>query len=159
MAGADPAAIRRRAASLDQGRWGIFAVTIGAAFASLIAILADLAAAHGAPGAALRAGVAVATILLSWVFVHTVFAQHYAHLWFANGGGLDFPGERKPGYVDFLYFSFVIGMTFQVSDVATRSREMRGLALAHGLVSFIFNTVILALTINLAAALVSLGPG
>jgi uncharacterized membrane protein len=153
MLGATPETMRRRAAILDEGNWTIFALTVGAAGAALAAILVDLAASKGEPGQAARAVLAAATVLVSWTFVHTVFAQHYAHLWFLRMGGLDFPDTPEPDIWDCVYFSFVIGMTFQVSDVQVTSREMRRLVLVHGLVSFLFNTVILALSVNLAAGL------
>jgi uncharacterized membrane protein len=96
------------------------------------------------------------------MLVHTLFAVHYAHGYYGDAprdgrggiaGGLAFPGGAEPDYWDFLYFSFVIGMTSQVSDVQTTSPWMRRLCLAHGIVSFFFNTVILALTVNSAAGL------
>ena len=98
----------------------------------------------------------------SWFLIHTVFAMHYAHGYyhdedegpgFASAGGLEFPNEKEPDFLDFAYFSFVIGMTCQVSDVQVSSQGMRRLALVHGLLSFVFNTVILALSINLASGL------
>jgi uncharacterized membrane protein len=100
-----------------------------------------------------------ATIVLSWLFAHTAFAVHYAHEYFADRGprhepGLIFPGRAKaPDYWDFLYFSFVVGMTCQVSDVQVATQSWRRLVLAHGVVSFLFNTVVLALSINLVAGL------
>jgi uncharacterized membrane protein len=149
----DPEAMRRRAALLDEGKWAILALTVGAAIACLAAILLDLASSKGAPGFAGRAVLAAVTVLLSWTFVHAVFAQHYAHLWYGARGGLEFPGTPDPDAADFVYFSFVVGMTFQVSDVQVTSKTMRRLVVAHGLVSFLFNTVILALSVNLAAGL------
>ena len=96
------------------------------------------------------------TILLSWSFIQVMFAFHYAHEFYAEhrqpAGGLGFPGQEAPDYWDFLYFAFVIGMTFQVSDVTVRSKVMRKTVLAHGLLSFIFNVTLLALAINLAAS-------
>jgi uncharacterized membrane protein len=91
---------------------------------------------------------------------HTTFAFRYAHEYYeaAPGsskvdGGLEFPGEDQPDYLDFMYFSLVLGMTFQVSDVQITSRKLRRLATVHGLLSFLFNTIILALTVNIAAGL------
>lgn len=102
-------------------------------------------------------------VICSWALVHTVFGLRYAHTYYgdpdgptgpkSHAGGLDFPGDREPDYMDFAYFSFVIGMTFQVSDVVITSRDFRKLVLAHGMLSFGFNTVILALTINTVSAL------
>jgi uncharacterized membrane protein len=99
------------------------------------------------------------TLLLSWLFTHTLFAVHYAHAFYTDQAadcppGLMFPGKQEdPDYWDFLYFSFVIGMTSQTSDVQVSSRPWRRLALAHGLLSFLFNAVVLALCINLLAGL------
>jgi uncharacterized membrane protein len=98
------------------------------------------------------------TILLSWLLAHTVFALHYAHEYFRDLAenrppGLNFPSEHDdPDYWDFLYFSFVVGMTAQVSDVQVLTQPWRRLVLAHGILSFLFNTVVLALSINLFAA-------
>ncbi len=100
-------------------------------------------------------------LLLSWTLVHTLFATRYAYMYYADhkddpethAGGLEFPDEPHPGFLDFAYFSFVIGMTFQVSDVAVSSRKLRKVVLLHSLLSFGFNTIIVALTINLIAGL------
>lgn len=97
----------------------------------------------------------------SWLMIHTTFTFHYAHMYYddlmgdntRHAEGLIFPNEKKPDYLDFAYFSFVIGMTFQVSDTAISSRMIRRQALFHGMISFIINTFIVALTINLLAAL------
>jgi uncharacterized membrane protein len=102
---------------------------------------------------------AAATVGLSWLLIHTRYAFHYAHRYIEAGGAgdeqvLDFPGEQAPDYGDFLYFSFVIGMTSQVSDVTVHTRAMRRLVLMHSLLSFAFNMLILALGVNaLASAL------
>ncbi len=90
--------------------------------------------------------------------MNTIFALHYAHEfygdWGGKGSGLDFPGTREPDYWDFFYFAFVIGMTFQVSDVQITSRRIRRLALFHALIAFAFNTAIVALSINIISGLV-----
>lgn len=99
---------------------------------------------------------AVTGMFLSWVLVHTIFTFHYAHMFYDEGrkaAGLDFPNEKEPDYIDFAYFSFVIGMTFQVSDVAISSRIIRRTVLAHALIAFALNTFVVALTINLVAGL------
>jgi uncharacterized membrane protein len=99
--------------------------------------------------------VAVA-ILCSWFFVHTIFAFHYAHEYYGDAGerrGLTFPHESKPDYWDFLYFSFNFGAAGQTSDVVIVSKRMRRRALGHILVSFLFNTTILALALNIGAGL------
>ncbi|HML30837.1 MAG TPA: DUF1345 domain-containing protein, partial [Hyphomicrobium sp.] len=98
---------------------------------------------------------AAGTILSSWSLLHTAFAAHYAHRCFARGRtkpGLDFPGE-EPRFVDFLYYSYTIGMTFQTSDVDTKTSEMRTLTIVHGIFSFVFNTVIIAISVGLASGL------
>lgn len=151
MAGADVARIRRRAVILDEGRFAILIVVVGAALASLGGIVAQL----GAGRAPSHLALSTITILLSWTFVHVIFALHYAHEFYAakpRGGGLTFPGGEDPDYWDFLYFSLVIGMTSQVSDVAVTGRTIRRTVAAHGVVSFLFNAALIALTVNIAAS-------
>jgi uncharacterized membrane protein len=143
--------IRRHAVVADDGRFAILVLTGGAALASLLAIVAEIGAnSRGAQQVTL----AIVTIALSWTMVHTSFALHYAHDYYRpkQPGGLKFPDEDKPDYWDFVYFSFVIGMTAQVSDVAITDRTIRRTATAHGIVSFVFNTALLALMVNLAAS-------
>ena len=108
----------------------------------------------------LKVALVAVTLFLSWLMTHVTFALRYAHEFYAkdNGGpdvdrGLEFPGEKSPDYLDFLYFSLVLGMTFQVSDVTITSRKFRRVATLHGLVGFLFNTVIVAFTVNIAAGL------
>jgi uncharacterized membrane protein len=158
MAGADVARIRRRAAILDEGRLAILVVVVGAAVASLGGIVAQLGRERAAP----HLGLATVTILLSWALVHVIFALHYAHEFYAEkprGGGLTFPGGEEPDYWDFLYFSLVIGMTSQVSDVAVNGRTIRRTVAAHGVVSFLFNAALIALTVNIAASALVGNPG
>jgi uncharacterized membrane protein len=146
------ASIRRVAALQDDGRFFILALTSTGAFASIAAIILELHAAQRAPA---HLALAAATIVLSWAVIHTTFALHYAHEYYRGGetGGLAFPGgEQQPDYWDFVYFSFVIGMTAQVSDVGITDRMIRRTAIAHGVVSFIFNTALLALMVNIAAS-------
>ena len=94
--------------------------------------------------------------MLSWAFVHVIFALHYAHEYYGERGtgqdGLIFPGNQKPDYFDFAYFSFIIGMTAQTADVSIASRAIRRTATAHGIVSFLFNVTLLALMVNIAAS-------
>lgn len=105
--------------------------------------------------------ITVAGMMLSWVMVHTLFTFHYAHDYYVpdekdkskHVGGLDFPGNERPDYIDFAYFAFVIGCTFQVSDIEISSRKIRRLAFLHQLISFGLNTFVLALSINLVASL------
>lgn len=109
-----------------------------------------------------RVVLAVLSVLCSWTLVHTVFTIRYAHLYYGDSptqkkrpGGLQFPDDEEPDYLDFAYFSFVIGMTSQVSDVAVASKPMRRTALVHGVLSFAFNAVIIALTISGLSGLIS----
>ncbi|CAM3665837.1 DUF1345 domain-containing protein [Elizabethkingia sp. HX WHF] len=100
--------------------------------------------------------IAVGSMISSWALVHTLYIFHYAHLYYKTKGGkgLDYPGDEKPDYLDFAYFSFVMGCTFQVSDVEISSKEIRRVALFHGLLSFALNTFVVALTINIIAGLI-----
>jgi len=146
--------IRRNAVLQDDGRFLILLMTALGAFASIAAILFELGASNRS-GPQLALG--TVTIVLSWATVHTAFALHYAHDYYrgAKPGGLQFPsGDQHDhaDYWDFVYFSFVIGMTAQVSDVGITDKTIRRTATAHGIVSFIFNTALLALMVNIAAS-------
>jgi uncharacterized membrane protein len=147
----DMSHVKRNAVLQDEGRFSILIVTGTAAFASLAAIVAELSGAQHDPVVLIFA---TATIALSWAAVHTIFALHYAHEYYHAGvpGGMAFPNDDKPDYWDFVYFSFVIGMTAQVSDVAITDKVVRRTATAHGVISFSFNTALLALMINIAAS-------
>jgi uncharacterized membrane protein len=156
MATTDIDGIRRHAARQDEGRTAVLFLTAIAGLASLGAIVAELGGANKAPG---HLALAAVTILLSWIFTHTIFALHYAYEYYdedhhRGGGGLNFPGDEPPDYWDFLYFALVIGMTSQVSDVAITSNKIRRMATGHGVVSFVFNATLLALTVNIAASLI-----
>jgi uncharacterized membrane protein len=153
----DVALARRRASIQDEGGLALMVLTVAAAVASVAAIVAELGSVpkdhSGAPYFAL----AVTTITLSWTFVHVILAVHYAHEFYdegAEGGGLQFPADDQPDYWDFVYFSFVIGMTCQVSDVQVTGKRIRRIVLMHGIVSFVFNVAILALVVNLGAGLI-----
>ena len=163
MLQATPETMRRYARQSDEGRLVILSLITAAACVSLFAIVALL---HD-KGLSnrlliLHLGLSILTIVGSWLLVQTIFALHYAHTYYQDdktlseckAEGLDFPGEIEPDYWDFLYFSFVIGMTSQVSDVNVTSRTMRRLSLLHGVLSFFFNTIIVALTINIIAGLI-----
>jgi uncharacterized membrane protein len=155
MAKADIARIRRRAAMLDEDRIAFLILTAGAALATIAAIVAELGDKETARAPA-HLALAIVTIVLSWAFTHTIFALHYAHEFYVENryedGGLAFPGKEQPDYWDFAYFSLVIGMTSQVSDVAVTAKGIRRTVLAHGVVSFFFNVALLALTVNIAAS-------
>jgi uncharacterized membrane protein len=132
-------------------------MTVATALASLLAIVVLLgtSAAGGAHRRSIELVLATITIGLSWVFIHTMFALHYAHEFYDQSGvpGLAFPGgEEEPDYWDFVYFALVIGMTAQVADVGITTKEIRRTVAAHGVVSFFFNVALLALTVNIAAS-------
>ena len=148
--------IKPRAALQDDGRFLILMVTQLGALASIAAIAFELGASKSAAGLSL----AVVTIALSWAAVHTSFALHYAHEYYRGRkpGGLQFPSghsDELPDYWDFVYFSFVIGMTAQVSDVGITDKIIRRTATVHGIISFVFNTALLALMVNIAASAIS----
>lgn len=148
------------AALYDEGDWVILLLVIASAAASFICIAVELPALK-APGHSELRGIILTglTVVLSWTFTHTVFTLHYAKVYYRpdedGPGGLQFPGGRPPDYRDFLYFAFVVGCAAQTGDVATVSPAMRHLTMVHGIVSFAFNTAILALTINVGASLLS----
>lgn len=153
--------IRRRAAQQDEGAIALLGLTAAAAIASLAAIIVEVGGAkNGNAWGGLALG--MGTILLSWLFMHTIFALHYAHEYYGEGrdatiGGLEFPGDQNPDHWDFVYFSFVIAMTSQVSDVQITSKGIRRLVNAHGVLSFFFNVVLLALTINMVSGVINPG--
>jgi uncharacterized membrane protein len=155
MARSRIADIRNHSADLDEGRLLILVLTVGAALASIGAIVAELGTSQGGTRTGTQLLLALITIVLSWFFIHSIFALHYAHEFYGEGGkqsGLNFPGEEKPDYWDFVYFAFVIGMTCQVSDVAVAARPIRSTVNVHGVVSFFFNAALLALSVNMAAS-------
>ena len=149
--------IRRRAGLQDEGQVTIMICTITAAMASLAAIFAELGTTPGNPRLPGHLILAASTILLSWAFIHWIFALHYAHEYYGDGrdhraGGVAFPDDSEPDYWDFAYFSFTIGMCAQVSDVTVSSKSIRRIVLVHSVLAFIFNAALLALTVNIAAS-------
>lgn len=160
MGQSDIAKIRSRAARQDEGRVLILMLTIAAVLASLAAIIAELAFSKTVNARLAWQPLALtgATILLSWLFMQTIFALHYAHEYYTlyKGGvakGLLFPGEEMPDYGDFIYFSFIIGATAQTSDVAITSKTIRNTVSFHSVFVFFYNTIILALMVNIGAGL------
>jgi uncharacterized membrane protein len=160
-----PAMMRKVAQQQDVSRLVISMIVTTAACVSVLAIALMLQEGKQTSPLlfALYLTLSLITILSAWMLVHTIFALHYAHGYYRDGSQslqqakaeeLDFPGEVEPDYWDFLYFSFVIGMTSQVSDVEIISRSLRKLALFHSILSFFFNTMILAMSINLVASLI-----
>ncbi|MDF5720757.1 MAG: DUF1345 domain-containing protein [Rhizonema sp. PD37] len=165
ISAATPEKMRRYAQRENEGRVAISILIVAAACVSLVAIgflLGDTKKGQSTFLIAIHVTLAVMTIVDSWLLVHTIFALRYAHNYYQRSRsdqeqlaqGLDFPDDHEPDYWDFLYFSFVIGMTSQVSDVQITSPNMRRLALIHGILSFFFNTAILAMSINIIAGLI-----
>jgi uncharacterized membrane protein len=164
MAQAEVEGIKREAGIERESRMAVlFIVTFGAVFA-LLALFVQLMAIKSEHGIErnISIGLSILTIFLSWLLIHTVFAIYYAHEFHSeahggargDGGGLKFPDDRAPDYLDFLYFSFVVGTTNQTSDVDITSRPLRRVVMLHGILSFFFNTMVIALAVNLAAQLV-----
>jgi uncharacterized membrane protein len=156
MTGADVDAIRQRAIVEDEGRAAVLFLTAAAALASLAAIIVEIAIPAGGHRDPFALVLAIVTIVLSWALIHLVFALHYAHDFYdcdreGKPPPLGFPDDPEPVYSDFLYFSFVIGMTAQVSDVVVKDKGVRRVVIAHGIVAFFFNAALLALVVNIAA--------
>jgi uncharacterized membrane protein len=153
---ADSERTRALAAPDDETRFTADLVILLACLASLVGagfLLVTASSRHGADKAGLI-GLAVASVVLSWTVVHTVFTLRYADLYYSNGGGIDFNQPDPPDYRDFAYVAFTIGMAYQVSDTNLTTKEMRRTALRHGVLSFLFGTAIIAMTINVVAGLV-----
>lgn len=157
-----PRQVKKNAKLEDSNVTLIFLFVIAAAFISLLAVVMLLLSIKGSSAKQTmeHALMAIGSVAVSWWLTHTVFTLRYAHLYYSTQkdevnaiGGLEFPKEPEPDFMDFVYFSFVIGMTFQVSDVEISSRKIRRLAWLHGILSFVFNTVIVALSINIISGL------
>ena len=152
--GITPDQIRAKASKEDGSRLFLIGIIMISSFASLLNVTSlFITQAYGAHS--LLVGLPILGMLLAWCMVHTVLTFHYAHLYYnpKTGGGLTFPGSEDPDYFDFAYFSFVIGMTFQVSDVEITNKPIRRIILIHSLLSFCLNTFVVALTINIVASL------
>ena len=152
--------IIKQANKEDGSRLFVMSSIIISAFASMFTVLLLMLSMGKSPGQEIVSVIlSITGMILSWAMVHTIFTFHYAHIYYDEGmdfpklKALAFPGEEAPDYIDFAYFSFVIGTTFQVSDVEINSRKIRRTVLAHGLLSFALNTFVVALTINLIAGL------
>ncbi|HEX3383737.1 MAG TPA: DUF1345 domain-containing protein [Mucilaginibacter sp.] len=160
-----PREVQKIAKLQDSSRAMISAMVIIASVFSLLAVYFLLRSAKGhSQNVNDHILLSITAVFVSWWLVHTIFTLRYAHMYYDTshddgtpkpGGGLDFPGNEHPDYMDFVYFAFVIGMTFQVSDVEISAKHIRRLAWLHGLISFIFNTTIVALGINVISGLVS----
>ncbi len=146
----------------EEGEWTIFAVTVAVTTISFVVVIKEFAAIKSLPAGSRSPHVLLVayTLLVSWLMTQVTFGFRYAHEYYSRlagapdfDRGLDFPKENQPDYLDFFYFALVLGMTFQVSDVQITARKLRRLAALQGLLSFLFNAVIIALTVNLAASL------
>lgn len=151
---------RQTAQREDESRPTIFLFTVGAALLSLLVVVVLLGSLEGLSASETSHHIILSglTVISSWLLMHSVFTLHYARLYYDPDetpriGGLDFPGGESPDYLDFAYYAFVVGMTFQVSDVAITAKSIRRLTLLHGALSFGFNTLIIALTINTISSL------
>jgi uncharacterized membrane protein len=159
IATADAEATRTRAGSEDPGRTLVYLIVVVTSAASLLAATTLVRDAHalGASSAHAIAALCLATVALAWTTTHTAFTFRYAHLYYredAEGiGGVDMPGKLPPTYFDFAYFAFTIGMCFQVSDFCVTSRQIRRAVLLHAVMSFAYNSVILAFVLNLVFGL------
>ena len=158
--GFDSQRTRARAQAQDEPSVVLFLVLLLATMACVAAITVMMQQSRDLSGLqrALHIGLSVVALALSWLFIQTIFTFHYAHRYYheeklnePDGPGLQFPGGLDPDYFDFLYYAHVVGMTSQVSDVQVTSREMRRLTMVHGVLSFGFNMLILALSINVVA--------
>jgi len=164
MGQAEAEGIKRQAGIERESRVIVLVAVIFGSIFTMLALFAQLMAIKSEHGMdrSLSIGLSVSTIFLSWLLIHTVFALFYAHEFHSEGrggskgqgGGLKFPDDSTPDYLDFLYFSFVVGTTAQTSDVDVCSRAMRRVVMLHGILSFFFNTAVIALAVNLAAQLV-----
>ena len=158
-----PARIRKIASREDGSRLFVFIIVLVSSIASMATVLFLVLSKNTSPDRGIYIAIAIAGMLLSWIMVHTIFCFHYANMYYGDDDerpevhaeGLEFPEEKAPDYLDFAYFSFVIGMTFQVSDVVITSRAVRRQVLIHGLLAFALNTFVVALTVNLVAGLKS----
>ena len=148
--------IKKTAVKDDGSVIFVFVMILAACFGSLFTVLL-LMISNDTSDKTLSMIIAVSGILVSWVMIHTLFTFHYAHMYYNENKnaalGLNFPDDDKPDYIDFAYFSFVIGCTFQVSDVEITSKHIRRMVLLHGLLSFALNTFVVALTINMIAGI------
>lgn len=160
MAKADSKRVETRAARQDDSAVVILILILVALFSSFFAIVGLLTQAKVAADSykLCYVGLTAATIVISWLVMQVVFTIHYAHLYYAPRNlaepGLEFPKDTKPDYWDFFYFSSSFGAASQTSDVAISSKDFRRLTTLHAIVAFFFNTMVLALTINLAASMI-----
>ena len=154
--GCDAEATRQRAAAEDPGRTAVYVIVVLTSIVGLFAatVLSRRPASFAPRETSELVALCLATVALSWTLTHTSFTLRYAHLYYREDeegvGGVDFPGGARPTYSDFAYFAFTIGMCFQVSDTVVTSRQVRRGVLLHAVISFVYNTAILAFALNLA---------
>jgi uncharacterized membrane protein len=157
MSNLHPSETRQTYKLQDQGRFFILIFAVSAAFASLFAVvfLVDMVKQTDPGHLKLYAGLSVVTVISSWTLLHTLFTLRYGHMYYRSnpGTGLNFPDTKSPDYQDFAYVAFGIGMTSQVADVGPSNQRFRRIVLQHSLISFGFNTLIIALSINVVASL------
>jgi uncharacterized membrane protein len=154
LARCDGAAMRRQAAANDANRMVVLGLTSTLTVVIMAAIAGELPhVGHGAGPAALIK--LIGTLILTWLFANMVYALHYAHLYYSPGDvpgedvrGLDIPGGEDPDYLDFVYFAFTLGMTFQTADINISGRAIRRIAVLHGFAAFVYNIGVIAFTIN-----------
>lgn len=154
--GANAATTERIATREDSSRAAAEVILIAASLASLLGVGFALLKASTEVGTAevLITSVAVLTVAFSWLAVHTIFTLRYAHLYYREGGGIDFHANDRPAYRDFAYVAFTLGMTYQVSDTNLTSQTIRAAALRHALLSYVFGITVIAMTINVVASLI-----
>lgn len=148
--------MRMNAKQNDANRALLLAIAVVVMVVIMIAVASELM--HGNASGPLDIGLIICTLSMSWLFTHTLYALHYAHLFYTSdkegkdSGGLEFPGTKEPDYWDFAYFSFCLGMTFQTSDTEMTSRQFRRVSTFHCLAAFVFNIGVIAFTINVLGA-------
>lgn len=154
--------IKKKASEDDGSVAFVFFMVIISSFAGMLSVLLLMISKNASiTGNSLFLPACISGMIFAWAMVHTTYIFHYAHEYYDADdtkpskvtGGLSFPEENRPDYLDFAYFSFVMGCTFQVSDVSITSRRIRRIALVHGILSFVLNTFVVALTVNLIAGI------
>lgn len=155
LATSDAALTRARAAEDDPGRTFVYVIVLLTSLASIVSATILVGTMHGLePGSKhLTAGLCLLAVVLAWALTQTTFTLRYAHLYYREDGegvgGVDFPGQKNPTYFDFAYFAFTIGMCFQVSDATVSSPQIRRSVLLHAVISFAYNSILLAFVLNL----------
>ena len=152
-------AIRARAAELDEAGIAVLPLSLLAAAASVVVMISEAVTSPSGAERGVEALLTLGSVVASWLFVHVLFGLHYAHRFYApdgkgDRGGLLFPGEDQPDYWDFLHFSLIIGVASQTADIQIADRGLRRLSTVHSVTAFVFNTVLVALAVNLAVSLI-----